>query len=199
MEIATLLGKYLGGEPQKPARERLLAEIPEILGGLKKGFAYISLDQKKSAALLNGLQSCFIAALRPAIARPAVVQPEVAETDRNEEETTEQSEHVPDEFDEKVQCIAEGTWVRLLPDEDEEVPVVCKLVWRSKYTGTMVFVDGQGNKAAQIKEEQLAEYFRNGRAALLEDAQAPLIDRAIRKMMRVLNAEIVGLRLKMAD
>ena len=201
VEIATLMGKYLGGDPQKPTRERLLAEIPEILGGLKKGFAYISLDQKKSAALLNGLQGCFIAALRPATARPAVVQPEVAEPDRSEAEAGEQPEpeHVPDEFDEKVQGIAEGTWVRLSPGEDEEVPVVCKLVWRSKYTGTMVFVDGQGNKAAQIKEEELAEYFRNGKAALLEDAQAPLIDRAIRKMMRVLNAEIVGLRLKMAD
>ncbi|RTZ75226.1 MAG: hypothetical protein DSZ00_02485 [Gammaproteobacteria bacterium] len=201
VEIATLMGKYLGGEPQKPTRERLLAEIPEILGGLKKGFAYISLDQKKSAALLHGLQSCFIAALRPTTAKPAAVQPEAVQADRDEEEVAEQTEpeHVPDEFDEKVQGIAEGTWVRLLLEEDGEVPVVCKLVWRSKYTGTMVFVDGQGNKAAQIKEEQLADYFRNGRAALLEDAQAPLIDRAIRKMMRVLNAEIVGLRLKMAD
>ena len=129
------------------------------------------------------------------------MQPEAVQADRDEEEVAEQTEpeHVPDEFDEKVQGIAEGTWVRLLLEEDGEVPVVCKLVWRSKYTGTMVFVDGQGNKAAQIKEEQLADYFRNGRAALLEDAQAPLIDRAIRKMMRVLNAEIVGLRLKMAD
>jgi len=77
--------------------------------------------------------------------------------------------------------------------------MACELVWRSKYTGTMVFVDGQGNKAAQLKEEALAEMFRQGRAGLLKDAQAPLIDRAIRKMMRVFNAEIVGLRLKVAD
>ena len=205
VEIATMIGRYLGEQPQKPDRERLLAEIPEILGGLKKGFAYISLDQKKSAKLLNGLQSCFIVALRPAPAKSPAGRggsTEGAEVEAGREEQDEEAqepEYVPDEFDEKVQGIVEGTWIRLLPESEDGLPMVCKLVWRSKYTGTMVFVDGQGNKVAQLKEEELARHFRNDRAALLEDAQAPLIDRAIRKMMRVLNAEIVGLRLKMAD
>jgi hypothetical protein len=202
VEIAQMIGEHLGGESRQHTRERLLAEIPEILGGLKKGFAYISLDQKKSVTLLNGLQGCFIMALRPATARPTVVQPETGETAEGQEAaaTPEEPEYVPDEFDEKVRRIEEGAWIRLLCEEEEdEEPLVCKLVWRSKYTGTMVFVDGQGNKAAQLKEEELADHFRNGRAALLEDAQAPLIDRALRRMMQVLNAEIVGLRLKMDD
>ncbi len=200
VEIARLLQKYLAAEAAgRFRREELLAEIPEIIGGLKKGFAYISLDQKKSAALINRLQACFIAALKPPAARPAPV--ESPEPEAEEAPSRPEAERQPDEFDEKVAGITEGTWIRLLPEEGDEgeEPLVCKLVWRSKYTGTMVFVDGQGNKAAQIKEEALAERFRQGRAALLEDAQAPLIDRAIRKMMRVLNAEIVGLRLKMAD
>ncbi|GEM_PF-2238419 len=197
--IARLMEKYLSSSRRGSfRRDELLAEIPEIIGGLKKGFAYISLDQKKSARLLNGLQGCFIEALRPLPSQPSVVE----ETASEEEEAAaaREPEREPDEFDQTVATIAEGTWVRLLPAEGEEgEPLVCKLVWRSKYTGTMVFVDGQGNKAAQLKEEALAQIFREGRGALLEEAQAPLIDRAIRKMMRVLNAEIVGLRLKMAD
>ncbi len=203
-EIARLMAKYLARDAVGTyEREALLAEIPDIMGGLKKGFAYISLDQKKSATLLNRLQSCFIAALKPRPASTTVPPSDSAaeSAPRAADEPQEEPAREPDEFDEKVAAITEGTWIRLLPesDEEDEAPLVCKLVWRSKYTGTMVFVDGQGNKAAQIKEEALAERFRQGRADLLEDAQAPLIDRAIRKMMRVLNAEIVGLRLKMAD
>ena len=200
VEIAEMMGRYLGGAPQKFSRERLLSEIPEIIGGLKKGFAYISLDQKKSTNLLNNLQTCFISALRSEPPRPRVVEEQAPEPEAPGEAAPEaEVAREPDEFDEKVAQIGEGTWIRLSAGEEDEDAVVCKLVWRSKYTGTMVFVDGQGNKAAQLKEEELAEHFRNGTAMFLEDAQAPLIDRAIRKMMRVLNAEIVGLRLKMAD
>ncbi len=201
VQIASLMAKYLSGSRQDFRREQLLADIPEIIGGLKKGFTYISLDQKKSARLLNGLQSCFIQALRPLPSRSrkeTAESVEEAAPAANQKEEAEASPE-PDEYDRQVAAITEGTWIRLLPETEEEEPMVCKLVWRSKYTGTMVFVDGQGNKAAQLKEEELAEAFRQGRGALLEEAQAPLIDRALRKMMRVLNAEIVGLRLKMAD
>ncbi len=199
VEIAGLMGKYLSGTQQNFRREELLADIPEIIGGLKKGFTYISLDQKKSARLLNGLQSCFIEALRPLPSRPRKEPPPPSDGAAPVENQEEETSPEPDEYDRQVAAITEGTWIRLLPETEEGEPMVCKLVWRSKYTGTMVFVDGQGNKAAQLKEEELAEAFRQGRGALLEEAQAPLIDRALRKMMRVLNAEIVGLRLKMAD
>ncbi|HIE56446.1 MAG TPA: DUF1631 family protein [Chromatiaceae bacterium] len=207
VEIAEMMGRYLGGAPRKFSRERLLSEIPEIISGLKKGFAYISLDQKKATNLLNGLQTCFINALRAEPFRPSVVgeeetvKPEASgeEAARDEAGSDAKAANEPDEFDEKVAAIGEGTWIRLSAGDGDGDVVTCKLVWRSKYTGTMVFVDGQGNKAAQLKEEELAEHFRSGSAEFLEDAQAPLIDRAIRKMMRVLNAEVVGLRLKMSD
>ncbi len=202
--IARLMEKYLSSSRRGSfKRDELLTEIPEIISGLKAGFAYISLDPKKSTRLLNGLQGCFIEALRPSDPPSEPVATEEASSAQNEQgeaKEADEPERERDEFDQTVAAISEGTWVRLLPAEGEEgEPLVCKLVWRSKYTGTMVFVDGQGNKAAQLKEEALAQIFREGRGALLEEAQAPLIDRAIRKMMRVLNAEIVGLRLKMPD
>ncbi len=186
-------------------RQELLSDIPEILAGLKKGFQYISLDRKRISMLLNRVQGCFIAALRPvskekvdAEAGPqdAETRPEAgSETPKEtnaKEPPTPQAE--PDEHDRQAMELAEGTWLKIESADEEEEPLVCKLVWRSRYTGTMVFVDGQGNKAAQMKEEDLAALFRAGRASLLKDVQAPLIDRALRKMLGMLGAELKGRR-----
>lgn len=197
VKIAEMLGKYLCGSASGYSREELLASIPEILAGLKKGFAYISLDQKKSTVMLNRLQTCFIQALRPQAHRPGQAE-DTVEKQPTSGQPEQDAAEARDEYDEKVAAIEDGDWIRLVQAGEQE-PLICKLVWRSEYTGTMVFVDGQGNKAAQLKEDELAQRFRDGDADYLEDAQAPLIDRAIKKMMKVLNARIVGPRLQMAE
>ncbi len=195
VHIAHMLVTYLGNREEDFDREKLLSSIPEIISGLKKGFSYISFDQKKSAAMLNQLQTCFIEALKNdgkvAVDEPDAEEETVAEQDIREPE-------IEDEHSIAVRNMKEGSWIRMQLD-DEEDPLICKMVWRSRYTGTMVFVDGQGNKAAQMKEPELASYFRDGSAQFLEDAQAPLIDRAIKKMMKVLNARIVGPKLQMSE
>ncbi len=191
VELARLLARHLRGEID---RERLLSAIPKIMSSLKKGFAYISMDNRRSAQLLNSLQNCFIRVLRPG-APPLVA----AAVEEEEPEVTgnRQQEREPDEFDRQADTMEEGTWIRLA--EEGQEPVVCKLMWRSRHTGTMVFVDGQGQKAAQLKEHELAEAFRQGRATLLQDAQKPLLERAVKKLFRVLNAEVVGPRLKLPE
>ena len=195
VNIAHMLVTYLGNREEEFDREKLLSSIPEIISGLKKGFSYISFDQKKSAAMLNQLQTCFIEALKNdgkvAVEDTAAQDEAVAEPDAREPD-------IEDEHSIAVRNMKEGSWIRMQLD-DEEAPLICKMVWRSRYTGTMVFVDGQGNKAAQMKEPELASYFRDGSAQFLEDAQAPLIDRAIKKMMKVLNARIVGPKLQMSE
>ncbi len=195
VHIAHLLVTYLGNGKEDFDREKLLSSIPEIISGLKKGFSYISYDQKKSAAMLNQLQSCFIEVLKNdgkvEVEEPVAEDQVAAEQDSPEPD-------IEDEHSIAVRNMKEGSWIRMQLDTEED-PLICKMVWRSKYTGTMVFVDGQGNKAAQMKESELASYFRDGSAQFLEDAQAPLIDRAIRKMMKVLNARIVGPKLQMSE
>ena len=195
VHIAHMLVTYLGNREEDFDREKLLSSIPEIISGLKKGFSYISFDQKKSAAMLNQLQTCFIEALKND-GKVAVEEPASADGAEAEQDSSEPV--IEDEHSIAVRNMKEGSWIRMKLDAEEE-PLICKMVWRSKYTGTMVFVDGQGNKAAQMKEPELASYFRDGSAQFLEDAQAPLIDRAIRKMMKVLNARIVGPRLQMSE
>ncbi|WP_457673450.1 DUF1631 family protein, partial [Thiolapillus sp.] len=194
VHIAHMLVSFLGSNGEEFNREKLLSSIPEIISGLKKGFSYISFDQKKSAAMLNQLQTCFIEALK----NDGQVTSEPPQTTAAEPEEDSQEPDIDDEYSAAVRNMKERSWIRMKLDAEEE-PLICKMVWRSKYTGTMVFVDGQGNKAAQMKEPELASYFRDGSAQFLEDAQAPLIDRAIKKMMKVLNARIVGPKLQMSE
>ncbi|WP_457668717.1 DUF1631 family protein [Thiolapillus sp.] len=199
VNLAKLLTHYLGKDSGQVDRQKLLSSIPDIISGLKKGFSYISFDQKKSASMLNKLQSCFIAALKNGGVIPEEQQAAIDAQAENDAKAAEQSEpEIEDNHSIVVRNMKEGSWIRMQLDAEEE-PLVCKLVWRSKFTGTMVFVDGQGNKAGQMKESELASYFRDGSAGFLEDAQAPLIDRAIKKMMKVLNARIVGPKLQMAE
>jgi hypothetical protein len=193
VNLAKLLTHYLGNPGGDIDRQKLLSSIPEIISGLKKGFSYISFDQKKSAAMLNRLQTCFINALK----NDGIV-PEEQYVEEVPEVVELAEPEIEDEYTISVREMMEGNWIRLQLDSEEE-PLICKLVWRSKFTGTMVFVDGQGNKAGQMKESELAAYFRDGSAKFLDDAQAPLIDRAIKKMMKVLNARIVGPKLQIAE
>ncbi len=195
VNIAKLMALYLGRDSGEIDRQKLLSSIPDMISGLKKGFSYISFDQKKSSAMLNKLQVCFISVLKhgEVVSDGQQVQQEAAE---KQVDTAEPE--IEDAHSVSVRNMKEGSWIRMQLDAEEE-PLICKLVWRSKFTGTMVFVDGQGNKAGQMKEAELAAYFRDGSAKFLEDAQAPLIDRAIKRMMKVLNARIVGPKLQMVE
>ncbi len=192
---AVEIARKVSGHLRSPQlqRQRLLAEIPEILNDLKVGFAYISLDQKKSVALLNRLHACFITAMRNRQAQSDSQESSSQDpAEKAEPESSQRPDAPPsppqDECDRIVAGITEGDWIRLAREEQAQ-SITCKLVWRSKYTGTMVFVDGQGNKVAQLKDEELAEHFRKGRAELLEDAQAPLIDRALHRMLKMFSAQ----------
>lgn len=191
VNIAKMLAMYLGRESGEIDRRKLLSSIPTMISGLKKGFGYISFDQKKAASMLNKLQTCFIGVMKNGRSDPEEPQP-AKPVEKQVEPAVEDAHSV------SVRNMKEGCWIRMQLDAEEE-PLICKLVWRSKFTGTMVFVDGQGNKAGQMKETELAGYFRDGSANFLEDAQAPLIDRTIKKMMKILNTRIVGPKLRMAD
>ncbi len=213
VNIARLIVEYLGekGRPGE-SREERMARFSRLMGGVKRGFVFISLDRKQANQLLDGLRGCFIELLQqpeteqetqpleppssvmasesgfgeppdhPSTFADTEIAPSVLLNPR--EETADRER---DEFDEQAANLPEGSWIKIEPAEGEEgEPLVCKLVWRSQYTGTMVFVDGQGNKAAQLKEHEMAEHFRRGRASLLEDAQAPLIERALKRMIRAL-------------
>ena len=184
----------------------MLKVIPKLGNKLKEGFAYISYNAADSRKLLNELQACHIEMIRSKGPRPdanGMLKP-VAErspetqSERNvqaritdeepvsgsEKQSTDSIQAVAaeDEYDRQVATIGEGQWIRMTYRDKE---ITGKLVWRSKFTGTMLFVDGQGKKVAQINEKDLSALFRAGKSSKLEDPETPIMDRALGRMMKL--------------
>ncbi len=67
-----------------------------------------------------------------------------------------------------------------------------KLSWRSKVTGTCLFVNRKGMKVAELPRDGLVEWFRSGRAVELREVNVPLMDRALVAMMKVLDSDGKG-------
>lgn len=61
-----------------------------------------------------------------------------------------------------------------------------KLSWKSVVTDIMVFVNGKGNKLAEMTASDVAELLRSGDARVIEDSDVPLMDRALNAMLDVL-------------
>ena len=186
------------------SRDELLAIIPKLGNKLREGFAYISYNTADARKLLNELQTCHIEIIRskrPRAGAAGMLKPAGAARSPEKAGVQEQKERealvppkaservtIDDEHDRLVAAIGEGQWIRM---EYKDKEVVGKLVWRSKFTGTMLFVDGQGKKVAQIKDKGLAVLFRAGKSAMLEDPETPIMDRAIGRMMKLFQGRAI--------
>lgn len=89
-----------------------------------------------------------------------------------------------DQFLELAQKLETGTWLEI--NEDNETRLRAKLSWRSRISGTCLFVNRKGMKVAELTLQGLAAWFRNGKAVVLENAEIPLMDRALVAMVDVL-------------
>lgn len=191
-----LVESVLPGE-KGMARSVLLASIPRLGNKLRKGLGHISFNQNETRRLLNELQAAHISVVRSkaangsvpvepsptqAVAVPAVVAKEPPPAPTN-------LHPVEDEYVKAVSAITEGQWVRMVRDSKE---VTGKLVWRSKFTGTMLFVDGQGRKVAQIKESELVALFRDDLGSVLQQAETPLIDRALGRVLKFMKNSVLS-------
>ena len=89
-----------------------------------------------------------------------------------------------DQFLELAQKLEIGTWLEI--NQDNETRLRAKLSWRSRISGTCLFVNRKGMKVAELTLQGLAAWFRNGKAVVLENAEIPLMDRALVAMVDVL-------------
>ena len=159
-------------------RQQLRGSIPAIMKAFQKGLDYISINKAKSHEMLGQLLDAFDKVSQESLReekRKAPPQPEQAPSP--EPETAVES----DKFTRMVDSMREGTWIRVRNQEDQQ-PLVCKLVWHSQFTHTMLFVDGNGNKALQIKDIQLAQQFREGNTEIIPDASTPFVTRMLNRM-----------------
>jgi hypothetical protein len=164
-------------------REALGSEFFSLLGDLRRGFASISYDTKRSASLLEGFRECYEAALQGGggSSERCRKRPEKA-VEINSVGSIEQG---GDRHEQLVASLKEGQWLCWrAPGEGEKRG---KLAWRSDIADLLLFVDMRGRKLAEYTSGDLVRLFRDGRAFLLTNIDQPFIERALRCIQRLIS------------
>ncbi len=164
-------------------RQELLSAIPPLLAEIKDGLSMISFDTRRSTEMMKELQSCHIACLRgsaPPVpageSRAAAPPPAPAEEKANVVHD--------DEFNVQALGLPVGGWMEWLSDDGQTLRG--KLSWKSEVTGTYIFVNRKGMKIGEMSVADVAEMLRSERAQILEQTEAPLMERALAAMVSAL-------------
>jgi hypothetical protein len=178
-------------------RQQLLRGIPELLRNLRERLNCISFDQHKMARLFKELQNCHIGCLRggdPNLIQGAGTQPaskleihfpdsQVVSGDSALTPVAEDTAISQNEAEQMTRELEIGAWLEM---QDGSVKNRMKLSWRSRVSDTYIFVNRKGMKAMELTSAGLAHRFRNGTVRLVENSEAPIIDRALEAMLTVL-------------
>lgn len=182
----------------KEERKRLAAMQSGLLKKLRTGMAQLSLPETEQQQFLSQLvrahgrtastQAQPIEAAAPMqeskFSGPAVEsllaqqQVSLQEINRTPPPSTPPTQN--DEYLQQAKQLKEGQWLELIGNDGKRLRA--KLSWISPITGSYLFTDRQGLKAADLKPEDLAQALRLKRAALLNDA--PLLDRAVSTVLK---------------
>ncbi len=186
-------------------RQKLLRVIPDLLQSLREALNGISYDQHKMARMFKELQACHIACLRGTEgpqtmdmeraqqqgshakkeATP-VSSPVVEDTQLSAPLTTGPNVIRNDEFSELAENLMVGDWLEL--EEEHEHRVRIKLSWKSDVSDAYVFVNRRGVKVLELTMVGVARLFREGKAKILQQVEAPIMDRALNAMMETLKS-----------
>lgn len=198
------------------ARKAIIQVIPKLLKAIRAGLESISLDPQAVANALKDLEASHVAclSLRPAEApveerAVEIRDPELAQAIEDIQSNLPDIENltvsdlaaepkpsdggepgflVEDEHMFRARELPIGAWVEF--DEGHK-RVRGKLSWKSQVTSTYVFVNRKGAKALEISLNALAAKFAAGQARILEEAAAPLMDRAFGALLAKLRGPVV--------
>lgn len=186
--------------PDSRRRQELLDEIPPLLKGLRTGLKEISYDQHKMARVFKELQACHLKCLKgeapgqdTVAAAAAPGQSTATTTDVQHSAQPESDAPTRQEVTDQVmrdehQTLAEsmpvGTWLEI--QDGNGMRFRAKLSWRSTVSGTCLFVNRKGMKVVEIPLAGFASWLRTGKAELLDGGTVPLMDRALKAMVDVL-------------
>ncbi len=164
-------------------RQELLSAIPPLLAEIKDGLSMISFDTRRSNEMMKELQSCHIACLRGSAPPVPSGEPRVAEPPPVPAEAKANVVH-DDEFNAQALGLPVGGWLEWLTEDGETLRG--KLSWKSEVTGTYIFVNRKGMKIGEMSVADVAELLRSERAQILEQTEAPLMERALAAMVSAL-------------
>jgi hypothetical protein len=186
-------------------RRHLVALLPSLLKRLNAGMQPQRWTAEEREPFMANLVEAHAAAVKPslanvdsptaAVAEQAKAQVEVAKAAGDDKAAEKaqalaeamapapppepERELLEDEYLEIARSLERGMWVEF--ESDDGQLAFAKLAWVSPLRGTYLFTNRQGQKALSITAEELADYFRDDRARVVE--AEPLIDRAFSSMM----------------
>ncbi|MCP3668924.1 MAG: DUF1631 domain-containing protein [Gammaproteobacteria bacterium] len=179
------------GDVQK--REKMLREIPAVLGVMRQEMGGILCDQHMMSRLFGDLKKVHLSCLqgrdipKELIVDTAALQddvPEDVEEDKDKDSTVS-VDPIPVGEAEKYRDLADsislGSWLEIKGKDGVKSRV--KLSWRSSVSNYYLFVDRRGVKAMEMKQGELALALRVGSAFVIVGAENSLMDRAFAAMM----------------
>ncbi len=169
-------------------REKMLREIPVVLGIMRREMSDILCDQHMMSRLFGDLEKVHLSCLQgqkipeELIADTAALQDEVPEDVKDSVVNTDSA---PADEAGKYRKLADsiplGSWLEIKDKGGAKSRV--KLSWRSSVSNYYLFVDRKGMKAMEMKQSELALALRVGSAFVIAGAEDPLMDRAFAAMM----------------
>ena len=183
----------------------ILADLPRLLKDIKMGLENISYDFYEAAPWFKDLEawhhrvlSVKAEAIDESI--PVVEEVTLVDTDINIcdvsleddllREVEDELSNMPDDrFSKRVNAMEVGDWIEYQQDGGE---LRAKLSWKSSVTLRCLFVDERGGKAMDISLAELAGEFRNKNIRFVGQEKAPLMERALAGMKKMVSSEEPG-------
>lgn len=166
-------------------RRKMITRLPKLLGDLRAGCNAVNASQDIRDAFFDKMFDTHQKLFKGlAIELPASPkgQPEKVQQAKIDIELAAAPD---DPFHEIALSMERGMWIEM--QDDVGKLKLAKLSWVSPQRTTLLFTTRQGHKAASLTPVQLAEWFREDRARVLDSE--PVVDRALNRLLSELVAE----------
>ncbi len=173
-------------------REKMLREIPAVLGIMRREMSDILCDQHMMSRLFSDLERVHLSCLQGQEVPKALIADTASLQDEISDDAVEVGQ-APDinkarlpageaeKYKELAESISLGSWLEI--KDKEGVKARVKLSWRSGVNDNYLFVNRKGVKTMEMKRGELALAMRVGTAFVIVGAEDPLMDRAFAAMM----------------
>lgn len=170
------------------SKQKLVNFGPTLLATLRNNLKGPSFNQAKINALFEELEACHAKCLNGGIDEDQLQiinksEPVSAEQTKIASIAEEQKLLTDEIALSQAEDLLVGTWLEINNDKPEQAQRI-KFSWRSNLTGRCLFVTSKGLKAADLALGELANWFQQGKAIILNQARTPIMERALISMKK---------------
>ncbi len=179
LDHADLLVESIKESLEPDVRRKMISRLPKLLADLKAGCTAVDTPADDRVAFFDKMFE-----LHARLFKGLTV--ELPASPKGQPEKVPQAQididlsNAPDDmFREIAMAMERGMWIEM--QDDVGKLKLAKLSWISPQRTTYLFTTRQGHKAASLTPVQLAEWFREDRARVLDSE--PVVDRALNSLL----------------